>query len=150
MTNNTLESPAEKQLKTIIDGEFRAITKYSMGINRIVRLLRKAIEKIQQTQRGGPLTNSISMITHGISLMSPHLQNEFCMRRMKSEDDAKANHENFQGPELFKLFTDFMGEKVCQYREYQPNLLMMSEEKRADSRQQEEPPEECQDQSGQL
>ena len=90
------------------------------------------------------------MITHGISLMSPHLQNEFCVRRMKSEGDAKANHENFQGPELFKLFTDFMGEKVCQYREYQPDLLMMSEEKRADSRQQEEPPEECQDQSGQL
>ena len=37
------------------------------------------------------LTNSISMITHGISLMSPHLQNEFCVRRMKSEEDAKAN-----------------------------------------------------------
>ena len=84
---------------------------------------RQLLQRLEQVNEEDQLKNSISMITHGISLMSPFLQSEFCSKRMKAEDDAKASHEAFRGPQLFNLFTDFMRDKVRQYREYQPERL---------------------------
>ena len=91
------------------------------NLNLKVKQLNQQLESVKQEAQ---FTQNAHLITFAINLLPELYHDFFSEKRHKAERDAKAQGSAFSDTDLYKLFTDFLDDKVAQFRQFQPDTLM--------------------------
>ena len=86
--------------------------------------VKQLIQQLEAVQQGAQFKQNAHLITFAINLLPEIYHDAFSEKRQTKERDAKAAGNEFGPSELFTLFTDYMEDKVLQFREFQPDTLM--------------------------
>ena len=111
------------EFMTIKKADLKPFTPQSQLATLQLRV-KQLIQQLEAVQQGAQFKKNAHLITFAINLLPDVYHDAFSEKRQTKERDAKAAGNEFGASELFTLFTDYMEDKVLQFREFQPNALM--------------------------